>query len=79
MPSYQCPATEQDHEDDDSLKPVVLHDQVARLPQEPPVLPPAMVDGQVQKRILGNTFWIRGQTHSLLLTQSNTFRTCTHY
>ena len=37
--TYQRPAAQQDHEDDEALKPVVLHDAVASLPQRPPHLP----------------------------------------
>lgn len=36
--TYQSAAAEQDHEDDESLKPAVFHDLVAGLPQPPPGL-----------------------------------------
>lgn len=36
---YQRPAAEQDHEDDEALKPAVLHDAVAGLAQPPPDFP----------------------------------------
>lgn len=54
--SHQGSTAEQDHEDDERLKPVVLDDQVAGLPQEPPVLPPAVSDGDVAALVLGHTF-----------------------
>lgn len=54
-PPYQGPTTEEDHEDDEGLKPVVLHDQVAGFPQEPPELPPAHSDVNVTAFILGHT------------------------
>lgn len=56
-PSYQGTAAEQDHEDDQGLKPVVLHYQVAGLSQEPPALPPAHSDVNVTALILGHTSW----------------------
>lgn len=36
--TYQSPAAEQDHENDEGLKPAVLHNLVAGLPQSPPGL-----------------------------------------
>ena len=59
--SYQSSTTEQDHEDDEGLEPVVLHDQVAGLPQEPPVLAPAVGDGHVAALVLGDAFWLSGK------------------
>lgn len=53
--SHQGAAAEQDHEDDERLKPVVLHDQVAGLPQEPPVFAPAVGDGDVAALVFGHT------------------------
>lgn len=52
---YQGSTAEQDHEDDEGLKPVVLDDEIAGLPQEPPVLPPAMSDGDVATLVFGDT------------------------
>lgn len=54
--TYQCSTAEQDHEDDEGLEPVVFNDEVAGLPQEPPVLPPAMCDGNVATLVFGDTF-----------------------
>lgn len=39
LPPYQRSTAEQDHEDDETLKPAVLHDAVAGLAQSPPDLP----------------------------------------
>lgn len=36
--AYQGSAAEQDHEDDEGLKPAVFHDLVAGFPQPPPGL-----------------------------------------
>lgn len=36
--THQSATAEQDHEDDEGLKPAVLHDLVAGLPQPPPGL-----------------------------------------
>lgn len=36
MASYQGSTTEEDHEDDEGLKPAVLHNLVAGLPKPPP-------------------------------------------
>lgn len=52
---HQGAAAEEDHEDDEGLKPVVFHDQVAGLSQEPPGFPPARVDGNVTAFIFGHT------------------------
>lgn len=54
--THQGSAAEQDHEDDESFKPVVFHNQVAGLSQEPPVFPPAMGDGNITALVLGHTF-----------------------
>lgn len=54
-PSHQGTATEEDHEDDEGLKPVVLHDQVAGFSKEPPALPPAHSDLNVTALVLGHT------------------------
>lgn len=53
--AHQGAAAEQDHEDNQGLKPVVLHDQVAGFPQEPPVLAPALRDVQGAALVLGHT------------------------
>ena len=50
--SHQGSTAEQDHEDDEGLEPVVLHDQVAGLPQEPPGLAPPVGDGHVTALVL---------------------------
>lgn len=52
---YQGAAAEEDHEDNQGFKPVVLHDQVAGFPQEPPALAPAHRDVHVTALILGHT------------------------
>lgn len=52
---HQGAAAEQDHEDNQGLKPVVLHDQVAGFPQEPPVLAPAQRDVHVAALVLCHT------------------------
>lgn len=54
-PPYQSTATEEDHEDDEGLKPVVLHNQVAGLSQVPPPLPPAHTNVNVTALILCHT------------------------
>lgn len=56
--SYQGSTAEQDHEDDKGLKPVVFNNQVAGLPQKPPVFPPAMSDGNITALVFGHTLWI---------------------
>lgn len=38
MPTYQSSAAEQDHEDDEGFKPVVLHYDEAGFPEVPPPL-----------------------------------------
>lgn len=53
-PPHQSTTTEEDHEDDEGLEPVVLHDQVAGFPQEPPVLPPAHGDVNFAAFIFGH-------------------------
>ena len=55
MPPYQGATTEEDHEDDQGLKPVVFHNQVAGFSQEPPVFPPAHSDVKGTALILGHT------------------------
>lgn len=52
---HQGTAAEQDHEDNQGLKPVVLHDKVAGFPQEPPALAPAHGDVQVAALVLCHT------------------------
>lgn len=54
--SYQGSTAEQDHKDDEGFKPVVFYNQVTRLSQKPPVLPPAMCDGNVTAFVFGHTF-----------------------
>lgn len=41
--SYQCSTAQQDHEDNESLKPVVLHDPVTGLSKCPPPFPHAHI------------------------------------
>lgn len=55
MSLYQGTAAQEDHEDDQGLKPVVLHDQVAGFPQEPPALPPTHSDVDVAALVLRHT------------------------
>lgn len=52
---YQGTTTEEDHEDDERLKPVVLHNQVAGFPEEPPALSPAHCDVNVAALVLSHT------------------------
>lgn len=52
--TYQSSAAKQDHEDDEGLKPVVLHNEIAGLSQEPPVFAPAKCDGHVTARVTRN-------------------------
>lgn len=52
---YQSTTAKEDHEDDQGLKPIVLHNQVAGFPQEPPALPPAHSDINITTLILGHT------------------------
>lgn len=52
---YQGATAEEDHEDNQGLKPVVLHNQVAGFPQEPPALAPAHRDVYITALILGHT------------------------
>lgn len=54
-PPYQGTATEEDHEDDEGFKPVVLHNQVAGFSQVPPFLPPARSNVNFTALILGHT------------------------
>lgn len=56
MSAYQGSTAEQDHEDDEGFEPVVFYNQVAGLPQEPPVFPPAMSDGNITALVFGHTF-----------------------
>ncbi len=56
--SYQGSTAEQNHEDDEGFKPVVFNNQVAGLPQEPPVFPPAVSNGNVTALVLGHTLCI---------------------
>lgn len=46
MTAHQCPAAEQNHENDEGLKPVVLHYDEARFSERPPalVVRPLLVD-----------------------------------
>ena len=53
--AYQGSTAEQDHEDDEGFKPVVFYNQVAGLPQEPPVFPPAVSDRNVTALVFGHT------------------------
>lgn len=53
---YQGSTAEQDHKDDKGFKPVVFYYQVAGLPQEPPVLSPAVSDGNITALVFGHTF-----------------------
>lgn len=46
--TYQRPAAEEDHEDDEGLKPVVLHDEEAGFPDVPPDLPSVTGDVHVE-------------------------------
>lgn len=50
--SHQGTTTEEDHEDDEGLKPVVLYNQVAGLSQEPPGFPPAHCDIDITAFVL---------------------------
>lgn len=54
-PPYQGATTEENHEDDEGLKPVVLHNQVAGFSQPPPFLPPTHSDVKITALILGHT------------------------
>jgi len=53
---YQGSTTEQDHKDDEGFKPGVFYDQVAGLPQKPPVFSPAVSDGDITALVFGYTF-----------------------
>lgn len=55
MLPHQGTTTEEDHEDDEGLKPVVFNDQVAGLSEEPPAFPPAVSDGNITALVLGHT------------------------
>lgn len=46
--TYQCPAAEEDHEDDEGLEPVVLHDAEAGFPEVPPNLPLLTADIHIE-------------------------------
>lgn len=63
--SHQGSTAEQDHEDDEGFKPVVFNNQVAGLPQEPPVFPPAMGDWNITALVFGHTLY-------MIKTQMNT-------
>lgn len=56
--SYQGSTAEQDHKDDEGFKPVVFNNQVAGLPEEPPVFPPAMSDGNITALVFGDTLYM---------------------
>lgn len=55
MQTHQGSTTQQNHEDDECFKPVVLHNEVAGLAEVPPVLTPALGDGHVTALVAGNT------------------------
>ena len=57
--SHQRSAAQQDHEDDEGLKPAVLHDLVAGLPQSPPCLAQSCRCVDVTAQTLPNTHWGR--------------------
>ena len=57
--SYKGSAAEQDHEDDEALKPVVLHDPEAGLSKRPPHLPPAHFRVYLTTLELLHTAWGR--------------------
>lgn len=53
--SHQCSTTEEDHKDDQGFKPVVLHNEIAGLPEEPPILTPALRDGHITTLVASHT------------------------
>lgn len=58
--SYQSAAAEKDHEDDERLKPAVLHNLVAGLPQPPPDLTEAATGVDVTALAVSRANWHRG-------------------
>lgn len=46
--TYQCPTAEEDHEDDEGLEPVVLHNSEAGFPDVPPYLPSVAGDVHIE-------------------------------
>ena len=53
----QSPAAEQDHEDDEGFKPVVLHNSEASPAEVPPLLASTLGDVHSQKWPATHTFW----------------------
>ncbi len=54
---HQSSRAEQNHKNDECLKPVVFNNEVASFPQEPPVLSPALGDGHVTAFVSCHTGW----------------------
>lgn len=59
--SYQGSTAEKDHKDDEGFKPVVFNNQVAGLPEEPPVFPPAMSDRNITALVFGDTLYMTNE------------------
>lgn len=59
--TYQRPTAEEDHEDDEGLEPVVLHDAEAGFPEVPPHLPSIAGDIHVEAGKPLHTGWGRGK------------------
>lgn len=55
--AYQGSTAEQDHEDNESLEPVVLHDLEAGPAERPPLLPAALGDVHVEAGAALHTGW----------------------
>lgn len=58
--SYQGTAAEKDHEDDERLKPAVLHNLVAGLPEPPPGLTQAAAGVDVAALTVSRANWQGG-------------------
>lgn len=58
--SYQSATAEKDHEDDERLKPAVLHNLVAGLPQPPPGLTEAAAGVDVAALAVSRANWQGG-------------------
>ena len=71
-PAYQCSTAKQDHEDDEGFKPVVFYNQVAGLPQEPPVFSPAVSDGNITALVFGHTLCMTKKKTQLLIYTETT-------
>ena len=59
IPPYQRSTAEQDHEDNETFKPAVLHDAVAGLAQPPPDLPVGLCGVHGAAGTAADTAWGR--------------------